>query len=325
MKTGILAGILLCLGISVFSCGLVFSQSFPAKPIRLVTGGPPGGGGDVVARGIAQKMSEGLGQQVIVDNKPGAGGIIASQYVASSPPDGYTIYSASASAFSVSPFLLKKRPYDPVQDFAPITLTATAPLVVTIHPSVPAKSIKELITLAKAKPGQLLYASNGKGSFSHLASEMFVRAAGISMLNVPYKGGTPAVIDTVSGQVQMIITALPTLSSQITALRLRALAVTSGKRSSILAGIPTVAESGLAGFEAVQWWGMYAPRNTPPTIIDRLYVEIKRASESQGVKGALAQDGAEVAVTGPAVHAQYLQADIAKWQKVIRDANIVLE
>jgi len=276
-------------------------------------------------RPIAQKLSETLGQQVIVDNRPGAGSMIAAQLAAGSPPDGYTVLQASASGFSISPFLQKKLPYDPIHDFTPITLIATAPLMLTVHPSLPVRSVKDLISLARTKPGQLLYASNGKGSFSHLTTEMFARSAGITIVHVPYKGGTPAVIDTVSGNVQIVITAVPTLITQVRAARLRPLAVTSVKRSSAVPELPTVAESGLQGFEAVQWYAVLAPEQTPAAITDKLYGEIRKAAESPAVRAPLAQEGAEMAVNGPQALAEFLRTDIAKWQKIIRESKIVLE
>ena len=305
--------------------GPAWSQGYPAKAVRFVVIGPPAGGADVIARPVAQRMTESMGQSVLVDNRPGAGGIVGSQVVAGAPPDGYTILLATASGFSIAPFLGKKRPYDPTQDFAAVTLLATAPMMVTVHPSLPAKSVKELIGLAKARPRELLYASNGAGSFSHLTTEMFSRAAGISMVHVPYKGGTPAVIDTMSGATQVLITALPTLIAQVKTGRLRALAVTSGKRSSAVPDLPTVSESGLRGFESVQWYGVFAPRNTPPAIIEKLYVEIRKAAEGPAVKAPLSQEGADLVVTGPRTLAEFLREDIAKWQKVIREAGIVLE
>jgi tripartite-type tricarboxylate transporter receptor subunit TctC len=276
-------------------------------------------------RPIAQKLSETLGQQVIVDNRPGAGSMIAAQLAAGSPPDGYTVLQASASGFSISPFLQKKLPYDPIHDFTPITLIATAPLMLTVHPSLPVRSVKDLISLARTKPGQLLYASNGKGSFSHLTTEMFARSAGITIVHVPYKGGTPAVIDTVSGNVQIVITAVPTLITQVRAARLRPLAVTSVKRSSAVPELPTVAESGLQGFESVQWYAVLAPKQTPAAITDKLYGEIRKAAESPAVRAPLAQEGAEMAVNGPQALAEFLRTDIAKWQKIIRESKIVLE
>lgn len=320
-----------CLGVFSVACLTLgaatpsWGQAYPVKPVRLIVGGPPAGGADMVVRPLAKKLSESMGQQVFVDHRPGAGGMIASQITAAAPPDGYTIGLGSASGSSISPFLARKRMYDPVEDFSPITLVATAPLMVTVHPSLPVKSVKDLMSLARARPAQLLYASNGKGSLSHLTTEMFNRAAGISMVHVPYKGGTPGVLDTVSGNVQLVITAIPTLLAQVKASRLRALAVTSSKRSSSAPELPTVAESGLPGFESVQWYGMFAPKNTPASIIERLYLEIRKAIETPAVRAPLAQEGADPAVSGPQALAEFLHTDIAKWQKVIREVNIVLE
>ena len=315
---------------SVAFAGLVsgesaWSQAYPSKPIRLIVAGPAGGGADIIARPIAQKLSESLGQQVVVDNRPGAGTLISGQITASSPPDGYTVLLGTASGLAIAPFLAKKRPYDPVKDFSLVTLVATAPLMVTVHPALPVKSVPDLIRLAKAKPKQLLYASNGTGSFSHLTSEMFSQAAGITMVHVPYKGGTPAVIDTVGGHTQVAITAVPTLLAQVKASRLRALAVTSGKRLSILPDLPTVAESGLPGFESVQWFAMVAPRNTLATITEKLFTETSKAVDGPGIKAALAQEGAELAVTGPQALSEFMRTETARWQKVISQSNIVLE
>jgi len=305
--------------------GPLWSQAYPVKSIRLILPGPAAGGTDVVGRPIAQKLSESFKQPIVVDNRPGAAGVIAAQLTANTPPDGYTIMIGTAVGMSISPFLAKKRPYDPVQDFAPITMVATAPLMVAVHPSLPVKSIRELVALAKSKPKQLLYASNGAGTIQHLTAERLSQAAGITLLHVPYKGGTPAVIDAVSGQVQLVITAVPTVLPQVRAARLRALAVTSARRSSTLPDVATVAESGLPGFESVQWYGMFAPRNTPDAITDRLYGEIRKAADGPAVKAPLAQEGAELTVAGPRALAEFLRADITKWQKVIHEANMILE
>jgi len=301
------------------------AQTFPAKPIRLIIAAPAGGGADVIARPVAQKLAESMGQQVIVDNRAGASGLIAGEMTQAAPPDGYTLLFVTASGFSLTPLLSRKPPYDPTRDFTPVSMVATAPLMATVHPSLPVKSIRELIALAKAKPGQLLYASNGQGSFSHLTTEMFSRAAGIEMTHVPYKGGTPAVIDTVSGQVQLVITAVPTLMGQVKSGRLRAIAVTSAKRSAALPDLPTIAESGVPGFESVQWYGVFGPKNLPPAIVDRVWAERGKAVESPSVKAPLAQEGAELSVTGPQPLAQFLATDIARWRKVLSGMNITLE
>lgn len=220
---------------------------------------------------------------------------------------------------------LKKQPYDPERDFLPITMVATSPMMIAVHPALPVKSVKDLVGLAKAKQNQLFYASNGQLSFSHLTTEFFSHATAIRMTHVPYKGGTPAVIDTVSGHVQLIITALPTLITQVKASRLRAIAVTSAKRSSAIPELPTVAESGYSGFESVQWYGIFAPKGTPTAITERLFSELRKAGESPALKAPLAQEGAELAVSGPQAMAGFLRADITKWRKVIKDSNIVLE
>lgn len=318
-------GICLFFSATLFASGIAHGQAYPTKPVRLVVGGPAGGGADVVMRPIAQRLTEQMGQKIVVDNRPGAGSIIAAQIVMVTPADGYTLLQGSASAFAVSPFAQKKQPYDPERDFAPVTMVAIAPMMITVNPALPVKSIKELVSLAKAKPKQLLYASNGQGSFSHLTAEFFSRTTGIHMVHDPYKGGAPAVIDTVSGQTQLIITALPTLITQVKASRLRAIAVTGAKRSSVVPELPTVAEAGYPGFESVQWYGIFAPKGLPSVIVDRLYNEVRKAGASPALKAPLAQEGAELMVSGPQALADFLRSDIAKWRKVIRESNIVLE
>jgi len=301
------------------------AQNYPVKPLRVITGGPAGGGADVIMRPVAQRLSEQLGQQVIVDNRPGAGTVIAGQIVMAAPADGYTLLQATASGFSVAPFVSRKPPYDPEKDFMPVTMLSIAPMMIAVHPALPVKTVKELVSLAKSRRGELLYGSNGQASFSHLTTELFSHTTGIRMTHVPYKGGTPAVIDTVSGQVQLLITALPTLIAQVKAARLRAIAVTSAKRSSAVPDLPTVAESGYPGFESVQWYGMFAPKGTPVAITERLYNEFRKAGESPALRSPLAQEGADLMLTGPQALTDFLHADIIKWRKVIQEAKIVLE
>ena len=313
------------LAVALLVHGIAHGQGYPVKPVRLLLPGPAAGGADVVMRPIAQRLSEQMGQQVIIDNRPGAGGVIAGQVAMALPADGYTLVVATAGGFSIAPFVVKKQPYDPERDFIPVTMIATAPMMITVHPALPVRSVKDLVGLAKAKQNQLFYASNGQSSFSHLTTEYFSRATGIRMTHVPYKGGTPAVIDTVSGQVQLIITAFPTLIAQVKASRLRALAVTSAKRSSAAPDLPTVAESGYAGFESAQWYGILAMKGTSSAITERLYNEIRKAGESPALKAPLAQEGAELSVNGPQALADFLRTDIAKWRKVIKESNIVLE
>jgi len=303
-------------------------QAYPSKPVRLIVQGLPGTAPDLIARLIAPRFSESVGQPVIIDNRAGAGGIVSAQIAAASPADGYTVYLASSASVSIAPFLARKRPYDPIQDFAPVTLVAIAPLIVTMHPSLPVKSVKELIGLAKARPKQILYASPGIGTIHHLTIEMFSRTAGITMAHVPYKGGPPAVIDTISGQVQLVITTVPPVLPHVRASRLRALAFTSSKRSSVVPEVPTFAESGLHGFESLQWWAMFAPKNTPAAIVDKLFVEVRKASENSSVKSTLAQEDLELTVNGPRALADFHRIEITKWQKIIydlRESKVALE
>lgn len=303
-----------------------WAQAYPVKPIRLIVAGPPPGGGtDLVSRPIAQKLSDSLGQAVIVDNRPGAGTLLAGQGTVTAPPDGYTILMATISTMCISPYLVKKQPYDAVNDFTPITLVATAGLMIAVHPALPARTTKELIGFAKSKPGQLTYASNGAGSLSHLTTEMFNRAAGISMVHVPYKGGAPAAIDTVGGHTQLLITAIPTIIAHVKSSRLRAISVTSSKRSSAVPDLPTVAEAGLPGFQSSQWYAAFAPKNTPMPIVEKLYGELGKAADVPSVKAALSQEGAELITTGPTALATLVRADSARWQKLARDSLVVID
>jgi len=302
-----------------------WSQTYPVKPIRLIVAGPAGGGNDIIARPIAQKLSESMGQQVIVDDRAGAGTLLAGQATAGAAPDGYTVLMATISTLCISPHLVRKKPYDPVRDFTPITLVARAGLMVAVNPALPAKTIGELIVLARSRPGQLAYASNGAGSLSHLTTELFSRAAGITMVHVPYKGGSQAAMDTVGGYTQLVITAIPTLIAQVRAARLRALAVTGSRRSPAMPDLPTVAESGLPGFESSQWYAAFAPKNTPTAIVERLYRELQKAADIAAVRAALSNEGADLTVTGPQRLGELVQADSAKWEKIIRESGIGLE
>jgi tripartite-type tricarboxylate transporter receptor subunit TctC len=321
LGSGALAGGLIGLALH----GVTWSQPYPDRPIRLVVQGLASSAPDIIMRPIAQRVSQSVGQPVIVDNRPGGGGVVAVQIAVSAPPNGYTILVAASGTISIVPFLMKKQPYDPLEDLTPVTLVAIAPLVVTAHPSLPVTSVKDLIALAKSSPKKILFGTPGVGSVQHLAMEMFSRAAGVSLGHIPYKGGASAVIDTVGGQIQLAITAIPAVLPQIKASRLRALGVTSARRSSALPNVPTIAESGLPGFEAVTWYGMYAPRNTPAKIVEKLYTEMRKATEAQDVTAAAAQEGVELEVKGPRALAEFQRSDMARWQRIIRESNIVLE
>lgn len=305
--------------------GATWSQPYPNRPIRLIVQGVPSSAPDIITRPIARRVSQSVGQSVIVDNRPGAGGVIAAQIAVSALPDGYTFLVAASGTISIAPFLMKKRPYDPLEDLAPVTILTVAPLVVTAHPSVPAASVKDLIALAKSGSTRLQIGTPGVGTVQHLTVEMFNRAAGVSLGHVPYKGGGAAVIDTLGGQIPLVITSIPAVLPHVMASRLRALGITGAKRSPVIPDAATFAESGLPGFEAATWYAVYAPRNTPAKIIERIYTEIRQAAEAPDVKLTAAQQGVELQVTGALALTELQRTDMAKWQRVIRESNIAAE
>jgi len=298
------------------------AQSYPDKAIRVIVPFPAGGAADIVARHFTTRLSTVIGQQIIVDNRGGAGGIIGGEIAARLPADGYGLLFASSSVLSINPHLGAKAPYDVLKSFTPIVKIGDAPNVLTVHPSVPAKTVRELIVIAKAKPGALAYASNGTGTLSHLTGELFSQQAGVKMLHVPYKGGAPAVIDTVAGNVSVLFAAFPTVSGQVRAGRLKALAVTSAKRIAIAPELPTVAEAALKGFESSQWWGLYGPAGLPAPIVEKLNAAGNKVLATDDIKKALALDGAAPSGGTPAALAAYHKADYEKWGKVIARANI---
>jgi tripartite-type tricarboxylate transporter receptor subunit TctC len=297
------------------------AQGYPDKPVRAVVPFPPGGAADIVARHVAQKLSEAFGQQFIVDNRAGAGGAIGTEQVARAGPDGYTVLFGSSSAMSINPHITKT-PYDPIKGFTPVILTGYAPNVLVVHPSLPAKTVKELIAIARAKPGALNYASNGIGTLSHLTGELFMQRAGIKLVHVPYKGAAPATIDTISGQVTMLFAAYPSVSAQARAGKLKLLAVTSAKRIEIAPQLPTVAEAALPGFESNQWWGLYGPAGMPAAIVTKLNTETNRILGTADIRKRFAADGAEPGGGSPNDLAAYLKDDYEKWGKVVRAAGI---
>lgn len=301
------------------------AQSYPAKPVRMIVPFPAGGATDIVGRLIAQKLSESFGQQVIVDNRGGAGGTIGSDLAAKSPPDGYTMLLGTSSTHAVAPSLYSKLPYDPVKDFSPVTLAATATILLAVHPSVPARSVKELISLAKRQPNALSFASSGNGGISHLVGEQFKSMAAIEMLHVPYKGDTPALVDLVSGQVHLMFGTAVSFLPYVKAGRLNALAVTNPKRSPVVPNVPTVAESGLPGFDALQWFGVFVPAGTPKDIVSRLHGEIIKSLKLPDVRERLASLGAEVVGNSPEQFASFQKADSAKWAKVVKQSGAKIE
>ncbi len=312
-----IGGLLLAfLGSSVHAQG-----SYPSKPVRLVAPSSAGGGSDIVARSLAPKLSERLGQQVIVENRPGAGTVIGSDYVAKAPADGYTLLLGIAT-LAINPALLKKMPYDAVRDLAPITKVASSPNVLVLHPSVPVRSVKELIGFVRARPGQLSFASAGVGTNPHMAMELFLSMTKLKMVHVPYKGSAPAITDLVGGHVAAMAATALTGIPQIRSGRLRGLAVSSAKRSPSAPELPTVAEAGVPGYEATQWYGVLAPAGTPPEIIKRLNTELVQILQLADVKSRFAADGAEPVGDSPEQFGQYIRSELTKWAKVARDAGI---
>jgi len=296
------------------------AQSYPVKPVRIVVPWPPGGGTDIFARTIGQKMTEASRQQVIVDNRPGATGNIGAELVAKAPPDGYTLLLATIT-LATSPSIYKLG-YDPLRDLEAITLIAGVPHLLAVHPSLPAANVKALIALARSKPGQLDYASAGNGSPFHLAAELFNLLAGVKMNHIPYKGGGPAVVDTIGGQVQLTFANLLAVLPHVQGGKLRALGVTSAKRSSAAPELPTIAEGGLAGYDFSSWFGMLAPAGIPKEIVQALSTELVRILQSPDMKQRLTRDGADVVASSPGEFGAFMKSETAKWARVIKEAGI---
>ena len=309
----------------MLAAGPAIAQTYPVKPVRVIVPFPPGGAADIVARAITQEMGRAWSAQVVVDNRAGAGGLIGAEQAARAAPDGYTLLFASASPMTVSPHLAAKPPYHPLRDFTPIVLIGFSPNLIVVHPSLPARSMKEMIALARARPGQINYASNGVGTLSHLAMELVKYQARIDLVHVPYKGGAPAIIDTVAGHCSVFFAAYPTLSAQLKAGRLRALAVTSARRIALAPELPTVAESALPGFEAMQWWGAYGPVGLPAELVARLNADIGKVLFTADVKSRLAADAAEPAGGTPGDLSAYLRIDYERWGKVVKAAGVRAE
>ena len=295
-----------------------WAQAYPNKPIRIVVPFPAGGATDILARAVAQKLTEAWGQPVIVDNRPGAGGNIGSELVAHSAPDGYTLEMGTVGTHAINASLYSKMPYDHIKDFAPVILVAGVPNVLEVNPSLPVNSVQELIAYAKANPGKLNFASSGNGTSIHLSGELFKVMTGVQMTHVPYKGSAPALQDLIGGQVQLMFDNLPPSLPQIKSGKLRALAVTSATRSSALPDIPTVAESGLPGFEASSWFGILAPAGTPPAIIAKLNAEIAKWLTSPEAKEKMLALGANIGGGSPEDFAKHIAVETAKWQKVVK-------
>ena len=310
--------------IAAAPAGPASAQSFPTKPIKLVVGFPPGGINDIVARVVGQKLSESLGQPVIVDNRAGAGGTIGADSVAKAKPDGYTLLLGSISNIAMVPSQYKALPYDPTKDFMPVALLAAAPNILVVNPSLPVNLVKDLIALAKQKPGQLSYASAGNGTSNHLTVELLKVLADIDLVHIPYKGDTPAVTDVLGGQVPMMFPTLPVALPHFKSGKLRAIAVSSAKPTSLMPGVPTVAESGgLPDFEVSVWVGLLAPAGTPKDIVERISAELTKIVRLPEIREKLASLGAEPAPMDSAQFAGYIKSETAKWSKVAQAAKIV--
>ena len=300
--------------------GTAHGQNYPNKPIRIITT-EPAGAADIATRLITPALTASFGQQMVVDNRSGAGSVSSIEGVAKSPPDGYTLL-VHGSPVWLMPFMRDNVPWDPVKDFAPVTLAVTLPNILTVHPSLPVKSVKDLIALAKARPGELNYGSGSTGASNHLAAELFNAMAGVNMVRIPYKGGGPAVLGLIGGQVQLMFATAASVAPHIKSARLRAVAITSAEPSALFPGLPTVAATGLPGYSAETLYGVFAPANTPAAIVDRLNQEIARALGRAEVKERLFSLGIEAVGNSPQAFAAVIKSDMAKWGKVIKNAGI---
>ena len=305
---------------------LAFAQTYPDRPIRLIVPYPPGSStNDILGRALAGRLSAVLGQQVVVDNRSGASGNMGSELVAKSTPDGYTLLIGVAGPLAVGPAVYKNLGYDPLKDLAPIAMYASVPYVLVVNPAVPARNIKELIALARAKPGQLNFASSGSGGSPHLCGELFKSMAGIDIVHIPYKGAGIAMIDVLSGQIPMICTGATALAAHIKAGRLRPLGVASLKRSAQMPDLPTIAEQGLPGFEVNSWTGLLAPARTPEPIVRKLYEAVAKIVATDDFRNFLASVGAEPALMNPRDFGAYLKVDTERWAKVVKAANLKVD
>ena len=311
---------------SMLVCMNAVAQTYPSKPIRFVVPYPPGGSVDIAARAVGQKLSEAWGQPVVVDNRAGAGGNIGADLVAKSPADGYTLLMGAVATHAINPTLYAKIPYDPVKDFTPVALVVQVPNILVVNPSVQAKSVKELIELARAKPGTLNFASGSTGSTGHLAGELFNTMAGVKMVHIPYKGAAPAMTDLLAGQVHLMFDNLANALPNVRAGKLRARAVTTLSRSPAVPELPTVAESGLPGFDLTTWFGIMVPAGTPSEIVTKLNAEIVRALNSKDMHERLEKMGAEAPVNNtPENFAAFIRTEAAKYAKVVKDSGAKVE
>jgi len=297
-------------------------DGYPTKPLRLIVPFPPGGGNDILARTVSQRLGEVVGQQIVVDNRGGAGGLIGTVTAAQSAPDGYTLFLGSVGNLAHNPALQKNLPYDPVRDFAPVTLLATSPFIVAVNPGVAAQNIRDLIALAKAKPGALNYASAGPGSSLHMTAELFKHATGTNMVHIAYKGASPAFTDLIAGQVQVIFSTMPPALPHVKSGRLRALGTTGLKRAAAVPDVPTVAESGVPGFEVLNWQGIVVQRKTPPAIVARLHRDVVATMKASGMQESVAAQGLDAATGTPDQFGALIKSEIKRYTELVRTAGI---
>jgi len=314
-----IAGALFCV------MSTVFAQSYPIRPIRVIVPYPAGGGADFVARIYAKSLSDSLGQQFAVDNRGGANGNVGSELATKAPPDGYTLLVTASTNLTINPGLYQKMPFDVQRGLAPISILAIQPTILVVHPTLPAATVKELVALAKARPGQLNFGSAGAGSSAHLAAELFKMVAGVNIVHVPYKGTGPATTDLMGGQIPLMFNNLPPSLGLVKAGRLRALAVTGEKRSPAVPQLPTMVEAGYPGVVMTLWNALFAPAGTPSEILGKLHAEVLKAANSSEVRDRLSAEGTEALTTSPAELAANMKSETARWAKVIKAANIVLE
>jgi tripartite-type tricarboxylate transporter receptor subunit TctC len=311
--------------ITLLAIGTAGAQTYPSKPLRWIVTYPPGGPTDVVARAVGAKLSEAWHQQVVIDNRAGAGGIIGTELAAKAPPDGYTLLFGTSAGLCINPSLSNKLPYDPVQDFAPISLVVINPQLLVTNIALPAHSVKELIALAKSKPGQLNYASVGPGTPNHLGMELLKTLTAINVVHIPYKGTGPAITDLIAGQVQLMFNSMPSVLPHVRTGKLRAIAVGSANRSRAVPDIPTVAESGVPGFEYVTWYGLFVPAKTPKDIVQKLNDALVTILSDPEMSKWLISQGAEPAATTPAQLRRYMEEETQRWKKVIAAAHIKMQ
>jgi tripartite-type tricarboxylate transporter receptor subunit TctC len=326
IKPGNILRILLLVAVTILAPATLHAQdTWPTRPIQLVVPVPPGGAADFIARAVGAKLSDALGQSVVIKNQGGAGGTIASAGVAKSDPDGYTLLLSSITTHGIGPHLYASLPYDPAKDFLPIILLAKLPLIMTVNASVPAKSVQEVIALAKAKPGELTFASSGNGGAPHLAGELFKRVTGTDLLHVPYRGSGPAVIDLVAGRIAIMFDAVPSLLPFITTEQLRPLAAASAARHPLLPALPTFAELGFNGVDVSLWYGITAPAGTPKPIVEKLNAALAKSLQLPDIREGFAKQGAEAGGGTPEQYDVFIRQESARWREVVKEAGIKAE